>query len=584
MDGLSGIATATQLFTSILQTYRFLITARGLSHDAPKTFWKLRIQKIRLSVWGRYWGLEQGRLDESLKKEGILEDVEGILSQMQDLFKDTEKLEKRYGLRQEGQENDSPDTTLTGSSRSSVLNDDRLKWTSKLRWAFTDKDNFETLVTDLKDFNDGLYSLLRLGEFESIDVLTQSEVLRAPSEVTAVEHMQDACLELLEASKSATKYHPSGLQGHTYSNLLLGAATKRLLIMQSRQVIPPLGIHTTSFNGRSNQLRPYSQVTEYPRAAPSNKPTLASYNHSPVLIEWKEYERDSVYQYLIARRVDNLVQLLSKSNPKPADFHFLECLGYFEDVHFHRYGYLFEIPPNMAPVQPVSLHDLLMRGKNAVLPDLGDRFAIAQALATSVIRLHDCGWVHAALRSSNVIFFHFQQTGNLVLHDPRIVGHTYSRFSDPEESTIEYSQNNLAHNLYRHPEAIRSSSGTTNARFAQIHDLYSLGIILLEIGLWDQVGAMWKEKYTIKQFREKLLKAYVPRLGHKMGAIYRDVVHDLLSSTVSPQHHYVGMDGVHELSSPMFGGAGSGFAAMEGTEMPGNEWVKVIFRLLHCKA
>jgi hypothetical protein len=62
------------------------------------------------------------------------------------------------------------------------------------------------------------------------------------------------------------------------------------------------------------------------------------------------------------------------------------------------------------------------------------------------------------------------------------------------------------------------------------HDYYSLGIVLLEIGLWDQITTMWKPKYTRQNFLEKLQSSYVPKLGPKMGAVYRDVVARLLST------------------------------------------------------
>jgi hypothetical protein len=140
------------------------------------------------------------------------------------------------------------------------------------------------------------------------------------------------------------------------------------------------------------------------------------------------------------------------------------------------------------------------------------------------------------------------------------------------------------HDIYRHPEIVkaRGNPGASDAiRLQQRHDLFSLGIILLEIGLWEQIKALWKEKYTPSAFLTKLLTGYVPRLGHKMGTIYRDVVSDLLNMHIE-QHKSTA-----EVAS---------FLSMSRSEMPADEkknqgkdldeldWWNVVVRLEKCKA
>ena len=64
-----------------------------------------------------------------------------------------------------------------------------------------------------------------------------------------------------------------------------------------------------------------------------------------------------------------------------------------------RYGYLFEFPSNTVQQPPVTLHNLLSRGgPHELLLDLGDRFTLARTLASSLLRLHECGWVHTSFR------------------------------------------------------------------------------------------------------------------------------------------------------------------------------------------
>jgi len=147
-------------------------------------------------------------------------------------------------------------------------------------------------------------------------------------------------------------------------------------------------------------------------------------------------------------------------------------------------------------------------------------------------------------RSAESILFFSEQsdspssTPKPCVKNPYISGFGYSKPNDPAESTLEYSLLNRLHDLYRHPEIVKSrgNPGAGDAiRLQQCHDLFSLGIVLLEIGLWEQIKALWKEKYTPSAILTKLLTAYVPRLGHKIGTVYRDVVSDLLNMHVE-QH------------------------------------------------
>ena len=326
-----------------------------------------------------------------------------------------------------------------------------------------------------------------------------------------------------------------------YRSLFLAMSSKRLQVEQSQEVVAPSG---TSLPRNSNLplSKEASLVQEYLKESPSSARLLAAYRPSKeeeaptkVLIEWKDFNPENPHLRLISKRINDLAVLLNKYSPKPPDFRVLDCLGYFEDERQSRFGFLFELPDGAQPLPPTSLHDILARGTKS-LPNLGERFLISRKIATSVIRLLDCGWVHAALRSENILFFQTSSHGlnSPELTSPYLLGFTYSRPQDPNEITLEYSQeNDTTHNLYRHPEIQRSNlifpSLAKHIRFQQRHDLFSLGIILLEIGLWEQIETLWKPKYTPEKFLDKLLTVYVPHLGHKMGEIYRNIVWELLA-------------------------------------------------------
>jgi hypothetical protein len=55
------------------------------------------------------------------------------------------------------------------------------------------------------------------------------------------------------------------------------------------------------------------------------------------------------------------------------------------------------------------------------------------------------------------------------------------------------------------------------------HDVYSFGLILLEIGLWKTLEALRRPCAGDAEFRQKLAGEYCNRLLVKMGRIYWDL-------------------------------------------------------------
>jgi hypothetical protein len=531
---LAIIGLAAQAFSSIVASYGFLSKAQGLKEAAPIILWKLRIQEIRFRVWGRHWGVDQGNLDEQLRKEDLLDDVLGILNQMKDLLEDGEKLRAKYGVRKELEPSgDSIDAIANDQQRSTVSRmkpTEKPSWKLRFLWAVTDEAKFKTLVNDLKDFNDGLQTLLRSPDILFLDNAVQSEILRSTEQVGQLRLIQDACVQ----TDTTTPSHSLRRVNQVYDDLRLYARSKELQVCLQEEPLPSLG-RLTAF-ARCSVYKPRSTLMIVPDNSPSNVRIIAQYRPdeaSPaikVFVEWKDYSTDSEYHILIMKRMDNLARLLSEGNPKLRDLLLLQCVAYVEDTRLPRFGFAYNLPPNTSLSPPVTLLNLLSRRFGSHVPDLGERFSLAQALAVALLRFHDCGWIHGAVRSSNVIFFKNQTSDEIILRQPYIMGFTYSRPSDPSESTLEYSRSSLENDLYRHPQvACYFKQSNYRARYRQWHDLYSVGVILLEVGLWEEVRALWKDHYTHERFHRKLLDSYVPRLGQKMGAIYRDVVRLLLS-------------------------------------------------------
>src|SRR5690606_29953377 len=56
------------------------------------------------------------------------------------------------------------------------------------------------------------------------------------------------------------------------------------------------------------------------------------------------------------------------------------------------------------------------------------------------------------------------------------------------------------------------------------YDMYSLGLVLLEIGLWTPLSRLWKMKYSDAMFKSRIENVYVKKLGPKCGNAYLQMV------------------------------------------------------------
>jgi hypothetical protein len=204
----------------------------------------------------------------------------------------------------------------------------------------------------------------------------------------------------------------------------------------------------------------------------------------PVWIEWKEYElKDHTIPAETEKRTKALAELLTIQ--KPEDFCTPKCLGYFDGCDFdqgERYGWVFEMPSESTDdTAPKSLLEILesdLLKSESKLPALSNRIALASKLVTCMLYLHTVNWLHKGVRSDNVIFL---PTGKNIIDftKPNLSGFEYSRPIDSDTTTRETE---LKWDIYRWPGIQREVPRKANSR--KMYDIYSLGLVLLEIALW----------------------------------------------------------------------------------------------------
>lgn len=176
---------------------------------------------------------------------------------------------------------------------------------------------------------------------------------------------------------------------------------------------------------------------------------------------------------LIMKDVQDLSSILAKVDP--FRFGLLSCYGAIQHHEENRtptaYDLLLNAPSEVTA--PRSLRNILS-DKPSETP-LNERIDVALGLARAILFLHASSFVHKSIRPENVLVF---GSGKAKLGKPYLVG--FEKFRLSTTATQRFGDDLWEKNLYRHPvrQGVRPQED-----FIMQHDVYSLGVVLLEIGL-----------------------------------------------------------------------------------------------------
>jgi len=254
----------------------------------------------------------------------------------------------------------------------------------------------------------------------------------------------------------------------------------------------------------------------------------------PVLIEYKSYT-DPLLRQRLFTRMEGIARV-SNSLLHPEQMRVLHCRGYYHDDDRLAFGLVFDFPEWAQTIKPpfkdviFSLQSILESQLREQMPSLGQRFRLAYNLASAVYNFEKAGWFHKGISSSNIVFFSkTHKILNTSSLEPYIIGFRHSRPHDVvtfTEGPASADQANLDGRYYQHPEYLQE-----NVAYSFEHEYYSLGVVLLEVGLWKPVSKLAKgliDMASVKR-RERLLENVVPRLAQTMGLVYQKLVFELLS-------------------------------------------------------
>ncbi|KAK3896542.1 hypothetical protein C8A05DRAFT_39915 [Staphylotrichum tortipilum] len=212
---------------------------------------------------------------------------------------------------------------------------------------------------------------------------------------------------------------------------------------------------------------------------------------------------------------------------------------------------------------PTSLRQLIQKKEPGGL-DLGIRFKLAKKLLDAVHLMHAAGFTHRNIHPDNILLFPARfpdrnepDPSNLDYDNPIIVGFHDARLEiefTPSTDPVPWTQPTglkpiLKHpnrakpvviDCYRHPDQRLAPE----APFRRQHDLYGVGCVLLELGLWDtldnlsgreiaarapEVGGAGRVDKEGVWLDAEVVKKAARGLDVTMGSVYAEVTRRCLS-------------------------------------------------------
>jgi len=230
----------------------------------------------------------------------------------------------------------------------------------------------------------------------------------------------------------------------------------------------------------------------------------------------------------------------------PFAFGLLNCKGAIrvfkpppppQQLDLAGFDLVFNLPEGTDAKQLQSLRALLLLSRDGA-PSLSRRVRLAQELATSVSYVHTFRFVHKNICPESVLLFQDTQGagGSANRRSSFLIG--FESFRSAVQSTSLTGDQDWARNIYRHPERMGEFPAEA---YKMQHDIYSLGVCLLEIGLWEPLveyrssgdtepehGRVCREFVSTGKhwlhFKEHLVRLAENELPRRMGDRYADIV------------------------------------------------------------
>lgn len=367
----------------------------------------------------------------------------------------------------------------------------------RVRWVMVDKEAFEALLKDLHSLIERIHELMgdyREKRIHEITAGSYREMVILRNDVMELRNMLDAVTSFIKTSRANddSGVANSNDNDETLRDLLqlkeINHVSDDLLMKMREGAVSDIENHLRSlYSVKHYDTSTLSQQFSYAKAASAK--SLSSL-HRPrgslkdgdrdleVWIEWRtlqNIERDTIQDKESRVRTIILAQMLHTN--KPRHLYSPKCVGFIDDrEQNNRYGWIFEMPPGSHGDSSLkTLHSIL--GQSQHKPTLTQRISIAWKLASSLLYLHTTNWLHKGFHSGNIIFVFNEEKFDA--EQPILSGFEYSR---PQSEKTTTRSPNPQWDIYRWPGIQGEAPTTKNSR--KTYDIYSLGLVLLEVAHW----------------------------------------------------------------------------------------------------
>ena len=494
----------------------------NFNKDAERLVLGLEVERFRLRIWGENAGLAPTDGQPATLPGRLLplcEILKLYLQQIEQLVKDADRLSDRYGLlptqepptkselvrrlvdrmqqsihrtgthrRTDGEDEDDQDRDGGEGVR-------KIETWKRVRRAIRDLDKFDSLVHDLAQ---------RINKLN--DLMTEAQQRRTREDnyrvnmVVVGSAVDEASLELIRAA----------VQGEPATSQVRAAIERKALsvadVAETRRQPPPpwRGAGTMALSSLSldDFVLPAGFAGMKRFIAVKASGPVSGAHQSYYLLERKTFDADILPEDMarLTSRVQRLVMLLRK--PKPTEFRTPMAEGCIKDPARFCWWVVFRFPLGGVPRPlgksshtPVSLLSLLDAAAK-FRPPLELRIALAGTLCAAFAELYSSGWLHKGVRGDNILFpeagaaplrpppsgqAYAADQMRAILASPLVCGFDYSRH-ESEWATIDKARmtGDVAAAIYRHPDY----QGEAASGYKVQYDIYSLGLVLVEIALW----------------------------------------------------------------------------------------------------
>ncbi|KAK0392720.1 hypothetical protein NLU13_2215 [Sarocladium strictum] len=539
------VGFAVQCFDAIVSVMTLLQNLRDADNRTALLGCKLQIEQHILLIWGREHGMKDGTLATRIPEESQQRLVLVILQSMLALIGESDKLRLKYGiehvaelparsntnsqhelgLRTEAQaassvplanftymhisSTDSDQAAMPSSETADATKKRLQSWRTSLpllrkcSWVVKDAKKFEELIDNLRYFNE---SLVRLTNTRTQTVMAASNAL--------LSNCSTAGMQTLAAASSAQ--YPEMASAAVLGSTVAEADRMGDQVQRSN----PTSQRQRDMRILTDQLQlAHKSASRALTTAVFASPTSGEQN---VIIQWRVFQSslDPLTRPKTIRRIEGTARVLSQA--KPASICVLDCCGYV--CQDDKMGYVFSYPSGCSSHRtPRTLFQMIDSSSgsrhNVPPPPLETRMELAKKLCTTIYWIHVSGIVHKGIRSDNVLLFRWGAECTERITDPFLIGFDHSRRDD--DATVTRTASSPEQDMYRHPDALFSES----MRSTKLQDLYSLGLVLLEIGSWFSLRQLAGDTH-VSELRDHLLAdgGPVSQLPYRMGTRYMEMV------------------------------------------------------------